>query len=344
MSWPPSDSAGERRAPYLIAEMACAHEGEAARAFRLVDSAVAAGFDAVQLQIFRRAFQVPPQHRLYPLLGRLELSDDAWESVFARARQYEIDVFVFAYDLPSMELALEIGADGIKLSSADLSNPEMLVRAADSGLPVTLGTGASTLDEIGAALEHMEPAVRARRVVLMHGMQNFPTNLEDAQVSRIALLRRVFELPVGYQDHTDAERPISRSIDLLALGFGACALEKHLTLDRSEKGTDYQAALEPDEAIAYVRLVREAAVAAGPYGLRSFSESDHQYRIFQKKRLVASVPIPRGARITREQLAFLRSEQPAGFSPIQVGEVVGKAAARDIEPFTLIDAGALVDA
>ncbi|MDZ4701362.1 MAG: N-acetylneuraminate synthase family protein [Rhodothermales bacterium] len=328
-------------APYLIAEMACAHEGKESRARRLIDAAVAAGFDAIQLQIFRRAHQVTPNHRLFPLLGKLELNDEAWESIIAHARQYEIDVFVFAYDLPSLEFALRQGIDGIKLSSADLSNPEMLERAARSGLTVTLGTGASTLDEVSQALAMMPDA---GPVVLMHGMQNFPTVLDDAHVSRIALLRHVFGLPVGYQDHTDAELPLSRVIDLLALGYGAGYLEKHITLDRSEKGTDYQAALEPAEMIAYVATMREAARAAGSYGLKPFSDSDIQYRIFQKKRIVASRRIPGGTRITRDHVAFLRCEQEAGFSPMQLDQVLGKAAAGDIEPYTLIDTAALADA
>ncbi len=328
-------------APYLIAEMACAHEGKESRARRLIDAAVAAGFDAIQLQIFRRAHQVTPHHRLYPLLGKLELNDEAWESIIAHARQYEIDVFVFAYDLPSLEFALRQGIDGIKLSSADLSNPEMLKRAARSGLTVTLGTGASTLDEVSQALAMMPDA---GPIVLMHGMQNFPTSIEDAHVSRIALLRHVFGLPVGYQDHTDAEHPMSRVIDLLALGYGAGYLEKHITLNRSEKGTDYQAALEPAEMITYVTTMREAARAAGTYGLKPFSDSDIKYRVFQKKRIVASRHIPGGTRITRDQVAFLRCEEEAGLSPMELNRVLGKSAAGDIQPYTLIHTDALVDA
>ncbi|MEZ4701597.1 MAG: N-acetylneuraminate synthase family protein [Rhodothermales bacterium] len=327
---------GATLSPFLIAEMACAHEGEPARARKLVDAAVAAGFDAIQIQIFRRTHQVGPHHRLYPLLGKLELSDEAWESIVARARQYEIDVYVFAYDVPSLELALRLGVDGIKLSSADLSNPEMLRMASATGLPVTLGTGASTLDEVAEALDIMRTAGPAR-VILMHGMQNFPTSLADAQINRIALLRHAFGLPVGYQDHTDAELPISRTIDMLALGLGATHLEKHITLSRAEKGTDYQAALEPLEMVDYVRTMREAALAAGAYGLHALNESDHRYRVFQKKRIVAARAIPAGTLLTREHLAFLRQDADVGLSPAYADDLIGRMLARDVDAYTPIN-------
>jgi sialic acid synthase SpsE len=205
-------------------------------------------------------------------------------------------------------------------------------------LLITLGTGASTLDEIGEALQAIQNA-GGRKVVLMHGVQNFPTALDDANIRHIKLLQRVFNLPVGYQDHTDASQGISKIIDLVALGMGACILEKHITLDRSQKGTDYQAALEPEEFKAWVRTMRSASSALGTDQIRPLTESDLTYRKFQKKSIVAATAITAGDVITREKVAFLRTGVPA-LAPGQLSAVLGKRMRRNIhayEPVVLDD-------
>jgi N,N'-diacetyllegionaminate synthase len=316
-----------RQAPYLIAEMACAHDGDLQKAKALVDSAAQAGADAVQLQVFSVENQVIPSHSLHPLLVKLEFSAQAWTEIFAYAHSQNMAVFCFAYDIPSLQLALKLGIDGIKLSSADLSNPEMLQAAARSGLPITLGTGASTLDEIGEALGVIR-AVGGEKVVLMHGVQNFPTALPDANLRHIQLLQRVFEMPIGYQDHTDAALEISKVMDLVALGMGVCMLEKHITLDRAEKGTDYQAALEPAEFKAWVATMRLAAQALGSAEIRPFNESDINYRKFQKKSIVAARALRQGETLTRDMVAFLRTGQP-GLPPREWARLQGKPLARD---------------
>lgn len=328
-------SLGVGHPTYIVAEMACAHDGDVGKAKALVDAAAEAGVDAVQLQLFSAPQQVAPQHRLYELLGQLEFSATEWKEVFAHARHYDMAVFAFTYDVPSMELALRLGIDGIKLSSADLSNPEMLEAAARSDLPITLGTGASTLDEIGEALRRVEQA-GGQKIVLMHGVQNFPTAIEDANIRRIQLLQRVFQLPVGYQDHTNADLGVAKAIDLVALGMGACIIEKHITLDRSEKGTDYQAALEPDELKRLVSYVRAAYVALGTDRIKPLTASDRRYRQFQKKCIVAACEIPEGAKITRDKVLFLRSDTVPGLSPANLPRLLGRRARRRVEQFEQI--------
>jgi len=316
--------------PYIIAEMACAHDGDLEVAKNLIDSAVNARVDAVQLQLFSTDHQVAPQHNLFNLLNTIELSAYDWKQIFTHARQQNLPIFAFTYDMPSLEVALELGIDGIKLSSADISTPDILKTAAHSGLPITLGTGASSLEEIRDALDIIAKE-GGDKVILMHGVQNFPTALEDANIRRILLLQREFELPVGYQDHTDAEMEIQKVLDLLAVGMGACIIEKHITLDRTERGTDHQAALEPDELIIFVNTIRESYIALGTDENKPLSSSDIQYRIFQKKKIVASEFIPKGQKITRDKIVFLRTETDQGFFPNDLERILGKTVSENIK-------------
>jgi sialic acid synthase SpsE len=322
---------GTGYAPYIIAEMACAHDGDLEKAKRLIEAAVSAGADAVQLQFFVPDETVTPAHQVYDIIKRIAFSAEQWRSIFNHARNSGIHVFVCAYDVPSVELAIECGADAIKLNSADLSNPDVLKAVASSGRPFTLGTGASTLDEIANGIT-LASEFGAKEIILMHGVQNFPTLIEDLNISRVELLKDVFGMPVGYHDHTDGDDPFGKIIDLIGIGLGACVIEKHITWDRKEKGIDYQAALEPEEFKVFVGNIRKAWVAYGSKKLRPFTESDLRYRKFQKKSVVAAREIKAGDTITRKDVRFIRNVEP-GLAPIQFHVLEGKKAKRDFKPF-----------
>lgn len=318
--------------PYIIAEMACAHDGDFNKAIRLVDAAVEAGADAVQLQFFRSEETVTPHHEVFGVLQKIEFSKENWTKIFNHARSKGIHVFVCTYDVPSVQFAVDLKADGIKLNSADLSNPEVVIAVAKSGIPFTLGTGASTLDEISTGVR-MAKENGAKDIILMHGVQNFPTKTEDLNILRVELLRDVFELPVGYHDHTEGEDPFAQVVDLIAVGLGASVIEKHITLSRAEKGIDYQAALEPSEFKAFVERIKRAYVALGSKEIKPFTESELRYRKFQKKSIVASRALKAGEVISRDMVSFIRNTDP-GMAPRYFQDLVnGKTLIRDVEQF-----------
>lgn len=326
---------GEDSPPYIIAEMACAHQGDLNRAKAIVDASVEAKADAVQFELVDPDDNIVPQTEMYKLLKRLYFTPDQWRDLFEYTRSHDIAVFSYAYDYVSLLLALKLGTDAIKLNSSDLSHPDMIVKSAESSLPVSIGTGASTMEEITESLE-LARSHGGEKIILMQGVQNFPTDHKFAHIRRIKLLRSAFDCLVGYADHTDAFDPLSRVIDLAALGMDAVIIEKHITLDRSQKDIDHEAALEPGEFKTFVRTIRDAHIALGPPHLQGFKENDHRYRLFQKKSIVAAKPIAKGEKITREIIAFLRNSDTPGMSPMKFNSLLGKTAKREIDRFDQI--------
>jgi sialic acid synthase SpsE len=300
---------------YIIGEMACGHQGDLTQALRLIDSAVAAKADCVQLQIFDPAANMAPTAPLYSLLQQLYFTPDQWREIMAYARTFDIHVSIFVYDEPSMDLALSLAPDMLKLNSSELSNPPLLIAAARCGLPFTLGTGASSLAEIRRAVD-IALSTGGDNLILMHGVQNFPTDINDANVRKIRRLKDEFGGIVIFADHTDADTQIAHWVDLAAIGQGASMLEKHLILDRSKKGVDWQAALEPREFASYVSAMRKGSAAMGPYDFQPFGDSDRKYRRFQKKCLVAARDMNAGEVIRVEDVKFLRVQaEEEGISP-----------------------------
>lgn len=326
---------GDGIRPYIIAEMACAHDGDVEKAYRLVDMAAAAKADAVQFQIFHTAEIVVPHHDLYPLLEKIEFLQQDWIALAKYAKDLGLQVMVCTYDVASIELAINMGADGIKLNSADLLNFDVLKAVALTKLPFTLGTGASLVDEITEALSYLK-SLSVDNVILMHGVQNFPTEIKNLNIERVKLLKALFNLPVGYHDHTDAELEFSKYVDLIAVGLGANVIEKHITLDRAEKGTDYQAALEPQEFKTFVDTIHTAYRALGRMEPSPLNESDLKYRTFQKKSIVVTQELRCGDVLSREKVQFLRNITN-GLPPNEFSKLEGKKVTRNINAFENID-------
>jgi sialic acid synthase SpsE len=314
---------GNNFSPFIIAEMACAHNGSVEQAKKLVDVAVNSKADAIQLQFFVADETVTPLHEAYETIKKIEFSIEQWRDIVNYSKQFDINVFVCTYDVPSVNLAIDLGCDGIKLNSSDLSNPEVLRAVSSTSIPFTLGTGASTIEEVKSGLYFLETH-GAENVILMYGVQNFPTEIEDLNISRLDLIKEKFpNIPVGFADHTSGDNPLAQYIDLIALGKCDCVLEKHITLDRSLKGIDYQAALEPSEFENYVERMKYSFKSIGSKTFDSFTESDLKYRKFQKKSIVAKRNLQKGEVLSKNDISFIRNKTP-GISPADFHLLEGK--------------------
>ncbi len=307
--------------------MACSHEGDFDIARRLVDAAVESKADAVQFQVISVPNYVVPQHPDYELYCRLEFKPEIWRALFQHAKQRGIAVFAAAYDRPSADLSFECGVDAYKLHSADLANPYLTLYIAAKGKPVTLGTGGSTIGEMADGIQMLKEA-GCQEIILMHGFQNFPTRWESIHLRTIDSYKKLFDLPVGYQDHTDGESELGFVLPMVALGLGANVLEKHFTHDRSKKGIDHESALNPNELKRFVQMVRDVDASSGSGLPHPLSPDEQKYRLYAKKSIIAGREIRAGEAIRLEMLAFKRSTP--GLAPTLAGQMVGKVAKRDI--------------
>ena len=134
-------------------------------------------------------------------------------------------------------------------------------------------------------------------------------------------LSEAFDLPVGLSDHT-----LDVAVPIAAVALGACILEKHLTLSRSEPGPDSAFSLEPDEFRETVAMIRVAERALGSvhYGV---SDKEKKSRVFRRSLFVVQ-DIQAGEPFTPQNV---RSIRPAhGMSPREFERILGRHASCDI--------------
>ena len=156
-------------------------------------------------------------------------------------------VFADVFGLKAAKLAVKLGADAFKIHSSDTLNIPLLQFLELQNKPILISCGGTKLIEIKFALNQLIKARKEKRIVLMHGFQNFPTKLNDSNLSWISYLESSYSLPIGFMDHLDAEDPMSIILPLLGVAAGAKIIEKHFTLDRTWKGTDQAFSLEPKD-------------------------------------------------------------------------------------------------
>jgi N,N'-diacetyllegionaminate synthase len=321
-------SVGEGQPCFVLAEVASAHGGSVDNALRMLEAAFKMGADGIKFQMFRADQLVVKRHPGRKDFDQIELSEKEWRKVLRAAGGSGLALFVEAFDLPSLSLAEEEGAQAYKVHSTDMENPEFIRAVGQTGKPVFFATGGVPEEALREALDH----VGASPLGLLHGFQTFPTPIEEIRYRELAAMKERYRVPVGFLDHTDGGSAFALSAPALAVAWGADLVEKHFTLDRSEKGFDYQSSLSPEDFYRMVELLRQAERAAGD-GHVGESEGARRYHRVMARFVVARTLIARGDVLTAEMLAFKRTDvrSDPGFSPREAHRIIGRRAKHPIE-------------
>jgi N,N'-diacetyllegionaminate synthase len=320
---------GEGAPAFVLAEVASAHQGEAIQALALAKNARQAGADGVKFQLFRASELIAPNDPRSSTFQQIELSLEDWDQVLQETRALGIATFVEVFDRECLALAERHEVAAYKIHSTDIENPEFIRAVAAAGRPLLLSSGGSGLGAIEAAIEVARREGNESLMVL-HGVQNFPTRSEDSNLRFLETLKRLFDLPVGFLDHVDGGSTTAVVLPALAVAFGADLVEKHMTLDRTAKGFDYESALEKDAFASMVGLIRDAEKAFGSGRLPGGSSAERYHRLMRRA-VLSRVDLHKGAAVTKEQLAFLRSE--TGLAPYEAPRILGRKPRRDIPAF-----------
>jgi N,N'-diacetyllegionaminate synthase len=319
---------GDGQPCFVLAEVASAHGGSADVALKMLEAAFKMGADGIKFQLFRSELLVVRRHPGRKDFDQIELTEKEWKKVLRAARASGLALLVEAFDLPSLEMAAAESADAYKVHTTDMENPEFIKAVAAQSRPVLFATGGVPEEAVRDALSFTDGAP----VGLLHGFQTFPTPVEEIRFRELQSWKERYRVPVGFLDHTDGGSAFALVAPALAVGWGANLVEKHFTLDRSEKGYDYQSSLNPEDFYRMVELLRQAERAAGD-GAAADSEAAHRYHRKMARHIVAGALIKRGDVLEAGMLAFKRTDErfPPGFAPSEAHRVIGRRAGRPIQ-------------
>ena len=172
--------------------------------------------------------------------------------------------FASCWDKPSLDLIEQFSPPLYKISSACLTNDNLLKETNSLGKPIILSTGMSTTEEI----EHAVSLINKNNLLIAHSTSSYPCPKEELNLKMINTLRANFDCPIGYSGHE-----VGLQTTYASVALGACFIERHITLDRAMWGTDQAASVEPWGLMRLVRDIRVIENALGD-GIKKVYESE----------------------------------------------------------------------
>jgi len=328
---------------YIIAEIGVNHNGDIAIAKELITIANQAGADAVKFQTFRAeslsSISTPKTKYQqandgsntshYEMLKRLELTYADFHELKDYCDSLGIDFISTPYDVEAARFLHEdLNVGFFKVASADIIDIPLLTYVASTGLSTILSTGMATIGEIEFALAVFRQN-NNRNVSLLHCVSNYPCSDQSLNLNVIKTLKHVFQLPVGFSDHSSGF-----VASIAASALGACMLEKHITLSTSMLGPDHISSMMPEEFSQYVSYVRRSEAMIGS-GIKEIQQEEINMRDVSRKSLHARININEGEILDYSHFCLKRPGSGLGYKSIEY--FIGKPARKSVDCGNIIN-------
>jgi N-acetylneuraminate synthase len=197
-------------------------------------------------------------HREY-----LELDVEQHRELKRTCEEAGVDYSTSVWDVGSARALIELEPAFLKVPSATNLNTELLkVLCLDYGGDIHLSLGMTTHDEEAEVVDLVDQCGAADRLVLYACTSGYPVPFEDVSLLEISRLRDAYGdtvKAIGFSGHH-----LGIAADVGGLALGATYFERHFTLDRTSKGTDHAASLEPDGMRRLTRDLRNVTKALTP--------------------------------------------------------------------------------
>jgi N,N'-diacetyllegionaminate synthase len=229
-----------------------------------------------------------------------------------------------------VDLLLSLGLEILKIPSGEITNLPYLRKIGKIGCKVIISTGMADLGEIEDALDVLtQSGTKLEDITVLHCNTEYPTPFEDVNLNAMLTIKKAFPgIKVGYSDHT-----LGIEVPVAATAMGAEVIEKHFTLDKSMKGPDHRASLEPDELKAMVKAIRNIEKSMGT-GIKKPSPSELKNKPIARKSIVAARDIKKGEIFTEDNITVKRPG--TGISPMQWDEIINTISSKNYQEDELL--------
>ena len=316
--------------PFFVAEVSGNHNGELSRALQIVRECAEAGVSAIKLQTYTAEtitldvdspqFRISSNHDLWGSKRLYDLYKEAhtpweWHSpIFDLAKTLGIQCFSTPFDETAVDFLEELGCPIYKIASMEIVDIPLIVKVAETLKPMIISTGTASIGEVSDAVLAARDG-GAKDITLMVCTSSYPAKASEANLARLDLLKKLFNVKVGLSDHS-----LGNAVSISAVALGAEVIEKHVTLSRSDGGVDSAFSTETGELRKLLFDLSEAKQAVGvPSNWRTESESESM-RL--RPSLYFSEDVQPGELVTNSNV---RSVRPSGgLPPVEIRNLLGR--------------------
>lgn len=313
--------------PYLIAEIAQAHDGSLGILHSYIDAVAKTGVQAIKFQMhiaeaessihepFRVKFSKEDATR-YDYWKRMEFSLEQWKEIKAHCDEVGLDFICSPFSNMAVDWLEEVGVHTYKVGSGEVNNLLLLEKITQTGKPIIISSGMSSFTELDQTVTFLKS--KKADFSILQCTTAYPTQPEQYGLNVIAELKERYNVPIGFSDHS-----ASTSTGIAAVALGAEILEFHVVFHKEIFGPDTAASLTLMQTKLLVEAVNKIHIAQNNPINKNNNEAFKELKSIFEKSLAINIDLPKGHTIT---FADLESKKPSGFgiSAQKFNEVIGK--------------------
>ncbi len=318
----------------VIGEIAQSHDGSLGMAHAFIDAVANSGANAIKFQTHIAAAESTPQEpwrvkfskqdaSRYDYWKRMEFTPEQWQGLADHAKDKGMIFLSSPFSTEAVDLLENIGMPAWKVASGEVSNKVLLDKMLETGKPILLSSGMSTLEEMDEAVAY----VRQTDVeyAVLQCSTAYPCPPEKIGLNLIPHLRERYRCAVGLSDHSGTIYP-----GLAAVTLGIEVLELHVAFSREMFGPDVPASVtmgELNQLVEGIRFIER--MRNNPVDKNGFAEEVLHLRKLFTKSIVAGMDLPKGTVIEEKHL---RVKKPgSGLPGERMKDLIGKTLLRNIK-------------
>lgn len=318
--------------PFIIAEIAQAHNGSLDVAHSYIDALAKTGVHAIKFQThiadaessiyepFRIKFSDQDATR-FDYWKRMEFTLQEWKGLKKHCDDVGLEFMSSPFSNAAVDILEEVGVKRYKIGSGEVTNFLLLERIAQTKKPVILSSGMSSYSELDKAIEFLKD--KHVDITVMQCTTSYPTQPESYGLNVIKELKERYNLPVGFSDH-------SAKIEtcIAAATLGAEVFEFHAVFNKDVFGPDTTSSLTIDAIETLVNSINNIELALeNPINKNDVSKFSELKLIFEKS-LAVNKDLKKGHVIT---FSDLEAKKPAnkGIKASEFKIIIGKEIKND---------------
>ncbi|WP_374550743.1 N-acetylneuraminate synthase family protein [Flavobacterium sp.] len=313
--------------PYLIAEIAQAHEGSLGILHSYIDAVSKTGVQAIKFQMhiaeaessvhepFRVKFSREDDTR-FDYWKRMQFSLNQWKGIKTHCDEVGLDFICSPFSNLAVDWLEEIGVKIYKIGSGEVNNLLLLEKICATGKPIIISSGMSSFEELDKTVNFLKS--KNAQFSILQCTTAYPTKPEQFGLNVIKELKDRYDVPIGFSDHS-----AKVATGIAAVALGAEILEFHVVFHRDIFGPDAIASLTIEETKLLVESVHEIQLSMdNPIDKNNNNQFKELKSIFEKS-LAVNKDLPINHVITFDDL---ESKKPKGYgiSATDFRKVIGK--------------------
>lgn len=317
----------------IIAEIGSVHDGDINKALALVKSASNSGADVIKFQMHiadeETLIDAPSpsyfkKEKRFDYFKRTAFTLKNWKRIKKFCEKLGKEFLCSPFSEKAVDQLEILKVKKYKVPSGELTNISLLEKLKKTKKHIILSTGMSSWNEIDIAVRILK-----KNFSILQCSSIYPCPSEKVGINVIQELKKKYNCPVGFSDHT-----LGFSAAFAAASNGATIIEKHFTLSRKMYGSDAKNSMEPSDFSFLVKNIKEIwKIMNNPVDKNNLNEYKDMKRVFEKS-VVASRDLKANSIIKKKDILF--KKPGTGIRAINYKSLIGKKLIKDIKKNSLL--------